>query len=62
MGGIPEMIGCESVVSHGEGFVEAMAVKAVDMLVSDNMQTIPDSMDWTATAIRELSMIRSVLS
>jgi hypothetical protein len=56
------MIGSESVVSHGEGFVEAMAVKAVDMLESDNMQTIPDSMDWTATAIRELSMIRSVLS
>ena len=62
VGGIPEMIGCESVVSHGEGFVEAMAVKAVDMLDSDMMQTVPDSMDWTATSIRELSIIRSVLS
>jgi glycosyltransferase involved in cell wall biosynthesis len=62
VGGIPEIIGRESVISHGKGFVESMAVKAVDMLESDNMQTIPDSMDWTVTAIRELSMIRSVLS
>ena len=61
VGGIPEIIGRESVISHGKDFVESMAVKAVDMLESDMIQIIPDSMDWTATAIRELSIIRSVL-
>ena len=61
VGGIPEMIGSENVVPPGDGFVEAMAVKAVEMLGSDSVQTIPDSMDWTATAIRELSIIRSIL-
>lgn len=61
VGGIPEMIGPESVVPLGDGFVGQIASKAVDMLESDIYQTIPDSMDWTATANRELSIIRSIL-
>lgn len=57
VGGIPEVIGTDNVVPHGEGFVEAMAEKVATMLSSDIQQVIPSQMDWSKTASAELETI-----
>lgn len=57
VGGIPEVIGTDNVVPHGEGFVEAMAEKVATLLSSDIEQVIPSQMDWSKTASAELETI-----
>ncbi len=57
VGGIPEVIGRDSVVPLGPGFVPEMASRVVQMLVSPVSQTLPSSLDWTATARKEISVL-----
>lgn len=54
VGGIPEVIGREYVVPHGEGFVDMMAMKVVDLLGKRPVQHIPDDLDWKRTAELEI--------
>lgn len=57
VGGIPEVIGHEYVVPHGDGFVDAMAGKVVELLKARVHQSIPEDMDWEKTAGLELEHI-----
>ncbi len=58
VGGIPEVVGKNFVVSLGDGFVSGMASKVLQCLVSPVSQSIPSSIDWAVTAQRELSFIQ----
>ena len=60
VGGVPEVIGRENVVPLGEGFVEDMASKAVEMLHSAPAQTLPASLSWKSTAQKELDYLKSL--
>ncbi len=60
VGGIPEVIGRDFVVPHGPDFVSEMASRVVGMLVAPVQQTIPQSLDWSASAQKELSLIKSL--
>ena len=59
-GGISEVIGKDNAVPHGEDFVEQLSLKAVSMLESPVIQEIPPQLDWTATAAKELSYIKTL--
>ena len=61
VGGVAEVVGCDNVVPHGPGFIEAMAVKAAEALEGKKKQSLPDSISWEKTASRELECIRKVL-
>lgn len=54
VGGIPEVIGHEYVVPHGEEFIEAMAAKVIELLKTRPVQHIPDDLDWKRTAELEI--------
>ncbi len=54
VGGIPEVIGREYVVPHGEEFIEAMAAKVIELLKTRPVQHIPDDLDWKRTAELEI--------
>ncbi len=60
VGGITEVIGRDSVVPFGPGFVPEMASKVVDYLNNPPQQTLPESLDWAATAQKELSVLYSL--
>ncbi len=60
VGGIPEIIGRDFVVPHGPDFVSEMASKVVDCLVSPPEQTVPEALDWTVTAAKELSFMKTL--
>ena len=60
VGGVPEVIGRENVVSLGDGLVRGMASKVVEMLHSTPVQTVPASMSWKSTAQKELSYLKSL--
>lgn len=57
VGGIPEVIGQEYVVSHGDGFVREMACKVVELLDTRPVQQIPEDFDWKRTAELEMDHI-----
>lgn len=57
VGGIPEVIGHEYVVPHGDGFVMEMAGKVVELLNTRPVQQIPDDLDWKRTAELEIDYI-----
>ena len=54
VGGIPEVIGREYVVPHGEEFIEAMAAKVIELLKTRPVQHIPEDLDWKRTAELEI--------
>ena len=60
VGGVPEVIGRENVVSLGDGLVRGMASKVVEMLHSTPVQTVPASMSWKSTAQKELIYLKSL--
>ncbi len=60
VGGIPEAIGRENVVAHGEGFVEGMASKIVGYLKNPVAQSQTGDFSWTAAGITELRNIREI--
>ncbi len=60
VGGISEVIGRDSVVPLGPDFVPDFADKVVRMLISPVPQPVPPSLDWTATARKELSLLKSL--
>ena len=61
-GGIPEVIGLDNVVPHGDGFEVKMAKRAVEMLSGKVEQAIPDELDWNRTALQEKRILESFLS
>lgn len=61
-GGIPEVIGIDNVVPHGDGFEVKMAKKAVEMLSGKVEQAIPGELDWNRTALQEKRILESFLS
>ena len=61
-GGIPEVIGLDNVVPHGDGFEAKMAKRAVEMLSGQVEQAIPDELDWNRTALQEKRILESFLS
>lgn len=61
VGGIPEVIGKDNVVALGDGFAGRMASKSIAMLQTPAVQVLPSGLDWSSTAAKELSAIRSVL-
>ncbi len=60
VGGIPEVIGQDSVVPLGPSFVSEMASRVVEMLISPPLHSLPSSLDWSATARKELSCLKSL--
>ena len=61
-GGIPEVIGIDNVVPHGDGFQTNMARRIVEMLSGQVEQAIPDELDWNRTALQEKQILESFLS
>ncbi len=59
VGGIPEVIGQDCVVPLGPDFVTNMASKAVEALRLPVNQSVPEALDWAATAQKELSILLS---
>ena len=59
VGGIPEVIGENNVVPLGDGFVEGIAMRAVQMLNGRVTQRLPQAFDWNLTAAKELSILKS---
>lgn len=57
VGGIPEIIGEANTAVHGDGFVDAMTSRIVDMLSGDIVQTVPPQMSWSMTSEKELKII-----
>lgn len=57
VGGIPEIIGESNTVPLGDGFVEAMADRIVEMLSGNVVQKVPSHMSWAKTTERELEFI-----
>ena len=57
VGGIAEVIGRENVVPLGDGFVERIASRIVEMLTGDIVQQLPSDISWSRTAARELEII-----
>ncbi len=60
VGGIPEVIGRDSVVPFGPDFVPVFADKVVKLLESPVSQSVPSSMSWQETARKELSFLKSL--
>ena len=61
-GGIPEVIGIDNVVPHGDGFQTNMARRIVEMLSGQVEQAIPGELDWNRTALQEKQILESFLS
>ena len=61
-GGIPEVIGIDNVVPHGDGFEVKMAKRAVEILSGKVEQAIPGELDWNRTALQEKRILESFLS
>ena len=61
VGGVSEVIGSENVVPHGPGFNDAFAGKVVDALKGRVRQSLPETIDWNRTAVKELECIRGFL-
>ncbi len=59
VGGIPEVIGRDSVVSLGPDFISEMASRVIQALVSPLSQSVPPALDWSATARKELACYTS---
>ncbi len=59
VGGIPEVIGRDSVVPFGPDFISDFASKVVSMLQSPATQSVPSSMSWSETARKEISFLKS---
>ena len=57
VGGIAEVIGNENVAPLGDGFVERIASRIVEMLTGDIVQQLPSDISWSRTAARELEII-----
>ena len=57
VGGIAEVIGRENVVPLGDGFVERIASRIVEMLTGGIVQQLPSDISWSRTAARELEII-----
>lgn len=60
-GGIPEVIGDENAVPLGDGFIEGLSDKALSMLRNPRPQSLPQELDWTSTASKELAVIKEIL-
>ena len=61
VGGVSEVIGSENAVPHGPGFNEAFAAKVVDALNGNASQSLPDTIDWSRTALAELESVMGLL-
>jgi glycosyltransferase involved in cell wall biosynthesis len=59
-GGIPEVVGKDSVIPLADDFVEELASLAVKRLVSPAVQCLPEELSWAETAARELAVLKSV--
>ena len=62
VGGVEDVVGLNYVVPHGDDFVRSMASKVVSILENGGEQTVPAHLDWSVTAEKEISFIRSLLS
>ncbi len=62
VGGIQEVIGKGHVVPLGPDFVSDMAARVVEALSEPLVQTVPESMDWTLTAEKELTVLSTMSS
>ncbi len=60
VGGVSEVLGKDNVVSHGDGFIVSMAGKVVSVLTEGGKQSLPEDLDWTVTAEKEISFIRAI--
>lgn len=58
--GIPDIIGKDYCVPLGEGFESGMARKIADILENGACQSVPACLDWNATAVKELSFLKSI--
>ena len=59
VGGIPEIIGEDNCIPHGETFVGRMADRIVTMLETKVAQTVPADMDWSVSAGQEWKLMDS---
>jgi glycosyltransferase involved in cell wall biosynthesis len=60
VGGVPEVIGHENTIPLGEGLVDSIAERAVQMLENDVVQLVPEEMDWNRTASKEYGVLRKL--
>ncbi len=57
-GGIVEILGPDFTVPFGPDFVPAFATRVLRLLAAPVPQSFPSTLDWTATARKELSFLR----
>lgn len=62
VGGIAEAIGKENVYPHGNGFIEAISDRIVQMLSSQVVQPISAQFEWENTAKKEYEIYQKLLS
>lgn len=61
VGGIPEVVGKDSVVPLGDGFAGCMAQKIICRLNAPVQYDIPSELSWHSTCQAELAALKSVL-
>lgn len=61
VGGVAEVVGRDNVVPHGPGFIDALAAKTATALEGNIKQSIPDSISWEKTALKEMDHISKTL-
>lgn len=62
VGGISEAIGKENVVDLGDGFVEKISLKIVEMLSDPPIQIVPEMFSWEKTALQEDDFYQKILN
>ena len=58
VGGVSEVVGRDNAVPHGDGFIGTMAGKVADALNGCVAQSVPESLDWQKTCLKELEFLR----
>ena len=61
VGGIPEVIGQENSVPHGDGFAEAMASRIIYYLMHNEPQAVDAAFNWHQTAKTEAAIYHQIL-
>ena len=62
VGGIGEAIGKENVYPHGEGFIDSISDRIVQMLSTKIVQPLSTKFEWERTAKKELDIYKTLLS
>lgn len=58
VGGMSEVLGRENVFSHGETLVSEMATRVVEMLDSNVLQLLPETISWSEICEKEIDYLR----